>query len=102
MAGTAPTDPQSTRTFNAGPDRFGRANEVASYAGLVPKQIESGEMSRFGHIDRRGPSLLRSLLVEAAWCVWRHNPWAQAWVNRISRGSRSKRRSPSWRWRASC
>jgi transposase len=72
--------------------RFTSAEHVASYAGLVPKQIESGEMSRFGHITRRGPSLLRSMLVESAWIVWRHNPWAQAWVAKISRGSRARRK----------
>ncbi len=72
--------------------RFASAEHVASYAGLVPKQIESGEMSRRGHITRRGPSLLRSMLVESAWVVWRHNDWAKAWVNKISRGSKARRK----------
>ena len=74
------------------PHRFSSAEHVAGYAGLVPKQIESGEMSRFGHITRRGPSLLRSMLVESAWVVWRHNDWAKAWVNKISRGSKARRK----------
>jgi hypothetical protein len=64
---------------------------VASAAAPTPKQIESGQMSRFGHITRRGPALLRSMLVEAAWVVWRHNPWAQAFVQKVSRGSRARR-----------
>lgn len=72
--------------------RFKNAHQVASYAGLVPKQTESGQMSRFGHITRRGPALLRSMLVEAAWVVWRHNDWAQAWVTKISRGSKARRK----------
>ena len=72
--------------------RFKTARQVACYAGLVPKQIESGEMSRFGHITRRGPTLLRSMLTESAWIVWRHNAWAQAWVNKISHGSRARRK----------
>jgi transposase len=74
------------------PHRFTSAQHVAGYAGLVPKQIESGQMSRFGHITRRGPSLLRSMLVESAWVVWRHNDWAQAWVAKISRGSKARRK----------
>ena len=57
----------------------------------MPKQIESGHMSRFGHITRRGPALLRSMLVEAAWVVWRHNAWAHAFVQKISRGSKARR-----------
>ena len=49
-------------------------------------------MSRYGHITRRGPALLRSMMVEAAWVVWRHNDWAQAFVAKISHGSRSRRK----------
>ena len=74
------------------PHRFKSANHVASYAGLVPKQIESGQMSRLGHITRHGPALLRSMLTESAWVVWRHNDWARAWVNKIARGSHAKRK----------
>jgi transposase len=74
------------------PHRFKTADQVASYAGLVPKQYQSGEMIRFGHITHRGPALLRSVLVEAAWSVWRHNAWARAWVEKISRGSRARRK----------
>ena len=74
------------------PNRFKSADEVANYAGLVPRQLESGQMSRYGHITRRGPALLRSMMVEAAWVVWRHNDWAQAWVQKISRGSRARRK----------
>jgi transposase len=74
------------------PRRFTSADHVAGYAGLVPKQIESGQMSRFGHITRRGPSLLRSMLVESAWVVYRHNDWAQMFVQKISRGSKARRK----------
>ncbi len=74
------------------PRRFKSPEQLASYAGLVPKQLTSGETVRFGHITRRGPALLRSLLVESAWMVWRHNDWAQALVEKISRGSRSRRK----------
>ena len=59
---------------------------------LRPKQLESGETSRFGHITRRGPGLLRSMLVESAWSVHRHNDWAKAWVQKVSRGSRARRK----------
>src|SRR5258707_5429201 len=74
------------------PRRFKHAEQVAAYAGLVPKQIESGEMSRMGHITRRGPALLRSLLVESAWVVWRHHDWAQAFVEHVSRGGKGRRK----------
>jgi transposase len=70
----------------ADPHRFKTAAQVASYAGLVPKQMESGTVKRSGRITRRGPSLLRSMLVEVAWMVHQRNDWAKAYVQRVSRG----------------
>ncbi len=74
------------------PHRFKSGAEVGSYAGLVPKLIESGQMSRVGKITRRGPSLLRGMLVEVAWVVWRKNAWAQAFVTKVSRGMKSRKK----------
>lgn len=73
------------------PHRFKSAAHVASYAGLVPKQIESGTMKRSGRITRRGPALLRSMLVEVAWMVYMRNDWAKHFVQRISRGMSSRK-----------
>jgi transposase len=74
------------------PSRFASAAAVASYAGLVPRQIESGTMRRFGHITGRGPGLLRSLLVEAAWTVYRCHDWARAFVDHVSAGGKARRK----------
>jgi transposase len=74
------------------PHRFKSEAEVSSYAGLVPKQIESGTMKRVGRITRRGPSLLRGMLIEVAWMVYRHNAWAKAFVERISRGMKLRKK----------
>jgi len=46
--------------------RFRSADEVSAYAGLVPRQYQSGETDRRGRITRRGPRLLRAALVECA------------------------------------
>lgn len=73
------------------PHRFKSARQVASYAGLVPKQMESGTMKRSGRITRRGPALLRSMLVEVAWMVYLRNDWARQFVQRISRGMPSRK-----------
>jgi transposase len=73
------------------PHRFRTAAQVASYAGLVPKQFESGTMKRSGRITRRGPALLRSMLVEVAWMVYLRNDWARAFVARVSRGMASRK-----------
>jgi transposase len=74
------------------PRRFKSAEQLANYAGLVPKLLRSGESARLGHITRRGPALLRSLLVEAAWVVWRLNDWAKAFVEKVGRGGRGRRK----------
>jgi len=72
--------------------RFSNGREVSAYSGLVPRQYQSGEMDRRGRITRRGPSLLRKLLVEAAWCALRYNAWARGVVQRISRGQRTRKK----------
>jgi transposase len=74
------------------PQRFKSAARVGSYAGLVPRQSQSGEVDRNGHITRRGPSLLRGMLIEVAWMVYRHNQWAKDFVNRVSRGIKARRK----------
>jgi len=73
------------------PQRFKSAGQVASYAGLVPKQFESGTIKRSCRITRRGPGLLRSMLVEVAWMVYLRNDWAKAFVTRVSRGAASRK-----------
>jgi transposase len=74
------------------PHRFKSGAEVSSYAGLVPKQMESGQMKRIGRITRRGSSLLRGMLVEVAWLVWRHNDWAKSFVAKVSRGMKLRKK----------
>ena len=73
------------------PHRFKTAGQVASYAGLVPKQVESGTIKRSWRITRRGPALLRSMLVEVAWMVYMRNDWAKHFVQRVSRGVKSRK-----------
>ena len=74
------------------PRRFRSGEHLANYAGLVPKTLQTGQMMRLGHITGRGPALLRSLLVESAWMVWRLNDWARHFVEKVSRGGRGRRK----------
>lgn len=46
--------------------RFPSRKHLASWAGLVPSVHQSGEVSRTGHITKRGSSLLRWILVVCA------------------------------------
>ena len=74
-------------------ERFETAGQVSAYAGLVPRQFQLGETDRRGRIARRGPGLLRKVLVEAAWLMQRYNPWASAALfTRIGRGVKVRRK----------
>jgi hypothetical protein len=46
--------------------RFATPDQLAAYAGLVPRQHQSGQTCYFGHITKAGNPLLRWLMVEAA------------------------------------
>ena len=52
-------------------ERFGRAHEVESYLGLVPREQSSGEKCSRGRISKAGSSRMRWLLMESAWCILR-------------------------------
>jgi transposase len=72
--------------------RFRTADEVSAYAGLVPRQYQSGESDRRARVTKRGPKLLRSALVECAWCALRSNAWALAtWRQLVGRGVGKKK-----------
>ena len=49
-----------------GVSRFRSKEKLASYAGLVPRQDQSGSVDKRGHITKHGPSMLRFILVNAA------------------------------------
>jgi len=72
------------------PKRFKNGKQVGSYAGLAPRQYQSGSMDRKGHISRQGNPLLRALLVEIAWASQMHNPWLKALCQRYQRGSKGR------------
>ena len=72
--------------------RFKNARQVSSYAGLVPRRYQSGQMDRQGRIHKRGPRLLRSALVEASWVMLRLNPWARALYDRLCGGQKTRKK----------
>ena len=74
------------------PHRFKNANQVGAYAGLVPRQYQSGNTDRRGRISKRGPRLLRTLLVECAWCSLQYNDWSRETYDRIHGGKQSRKK----------
>jgi transposase len=89
--------PVTAVTYRATVDdvsRFPDAAAVTSYLGLIPREKSSGAHQARGGITKAGPRELRSLLVQAAWSVWRtRGPAAhalRAWAHRLAarRGKR--------------
>ena len=75
------------------PKRFRSGKQVAAYGGLVPRQYQSGEDDRRGRITKRGPAVLRKLLVQCAWAMLRYNRWARSVFERLSRGKARRKQA---------
>jgi transposase len=75
------------------PKRFRTGKQVAAYGGLVPRQYQSGEDDRRGRITKRGPAVLRKLLVQCSWAMLRYNRWARAVFDRLSRGKARRKQA---------
>lgn len=74
------------------PNRFENARQVSAYAGLIPRQHQSGALNRMGRITKRGPKVLRTALVEASWLMLRYNSWAAAFYQRICGGQKTRKK----------
>lgn len=90
--GVGPRTAEAVAAHLHDPKRFTSGKQVSAYAGLVPRQYQSGETDRKGRITRRGPSVLRKLLVECAWVMLRYNPWARATYARLTRGGVTRKK----------
>jgi transposase len=53
--------------------RFAAARALMAFLGLVPSEASSGEKQRRGRITRTGNTIVRRVLIEAAW-HYRHRP----------------------------
>jgi transposase len=74
--------------------RFRSADEVSAYAGMIPRQYQSGQTDRRGACTKRGPKMLRSALVEVAWCSIRYNSWAKLhWLHLTEENGVSRKKA---------
>jgi transposase len=91
--GVGPRTAETVVAYLGDPRRFTTGKQVSAYGGLVPRQYQSGDTDHRGRITRRGPALLRKLLVECAWVMLRYNSWARAVYARLSRGQARKKQA---------
>ncbi len=93
IPGVGPRTAETVVAYLGDAGRFRTGKQVSAFGGLVPRQYQSGECDRRGRITRRGPALLRKLLVECAWVMLRYNSWARAVYARLSRGQARKKQA---------
>lgn len=90
--GLGPRTAEVIAAYVHDPARFRTGKQVSAYSGLVPRQHQSGEMDRRGRITKRGPAILRKLLVECAWCMIRYNAWARDVYQRLTGGGQRRKK----------
>jgi transposase len=92
IPGVGPRLSEAIVAYLDNPGRFDNGKKVGSYAGLTPKQYQSGSMDRQGKISGCGNVLLRSLLVEVSWSGIRYNRCMRETYKRVFRGSPSRKK----------
>jgi transposase len=92
IPGVGPRLAEAVVAYVDEPKRFTRGKQVGCYAGLTPRQYQSGDSNRVGRISGQGNKVLRALLVEVSWLGLRHNEWMRRTYQRILRGSASRKK----------
>jgi len=72
--------------------QFKNEKQLFSYTGLTPSEHSSGEHTRQGHITRQGNSVLRKILIEAAWVAIKKDPGLDKIFKRLA-NTRGKKRA---------
>ena len=92
IPGVGPRLAEAVVAYVDEPGRFTSCKQVGCYAGLTPRQYQSGDSNRIGKISGQGNKVLRALLVEVSWLGLRHNEWMRRTYQRILRGSASRKK----------
>lgn len=92
IPGVGPRTAEVVVTVLDQPQRFANRRPVAAYGGLVPRRYQSGQMDRSGRISKRGSTLLRAVLNQAAWIAVRCNPELRAFFLRVGGGHKKRRK----------
>lgn len=71
--------------------QFHSEKQLFSFTGLTPSEHSSGEHTRLGHITRQGNSILRGILIEAAWVAIKKDNNLDEIFHRIAQKSGKKR-----------
>lgn len=90
IPGVGPRSAEAIVAFADEIRRFRDRKRFASYFGMTPTQDASGRIDRHGHISKRGPSVVRWVLIEAVHRIVQHCPALRAYFERIQRGRKDR------------
>jgi transposase len=92
IPGIGPRTAEALIAFTDEVSRFRDRKRYASYFGLTPTEDSSGRVQRFGRISKRGPSVVRWVLIEAVHRAIRCCAPIAAYYQRSYRGQRDRRK----------
>lgn len=90
IPGVGPRTAEAMVAFTDKVGRFHNGKRFASYFGMTPTEDSSGLVQRHGHISKRGPSVVRWLVVESAHRVIARCPVFRAFFDRVHRGRKDR------------
>jgi len=90
IPGIGPRTAEAVVAFADAIKRFGNRRQFASYFGMTPTEDSSGRIHRHGHISKRGPSVVRWVLIEAVHQTIRRSPAFRAYFDRLHRDRRDR------------
>jgi len=92
IRGVGPRTAEAVLAYTDDVERFEGGKEYCSYFGVTPKLDESGSSRRLGHISKKGPSVVRWVLVESSWKVIRYSPAFRAFYERVRAGQKGRKK----------
>ena len=90
IPGIGPRSAEAVIAFADDISRFKNKKQFACYFGVTPKIDASGSTVRYGHISKRGPSVVRWVLIEAVHQVTKYSPSMRGFRERAMRGTKAR------------
>ncbi len=90
IPGVGPRTAEAIVAFADDIRRFRDRKRFGSYFGMTPTQDASGRIDRHGHISKRGPSVVRWVLIEAVHRIIQHCPALRTYFERIRRDRKDR------------
>jgi len=92
IRGVGPRTAEAVLAYTDNIGRFEGGKKYCGYFGVTPKLDESGNSRRLGHISKKGPSVVRWVLVESSWKVIRYSPAFRAFYERVRGGQKGRKK----------